>query len=167
MIELRGAERVDTPVVRELRVRHCQIAQRVPESARRGHHLHDVARPEVAGAHERRLTEHSRVISIPVRLQIRQSAVERQSIVEKTGPILRTRALRAERSAFELQPSPRAGSEWDRLEIHRPGERCGAGAARTDAALDLYRLEAAREIGKIREVQNLIFRIVQRDAVNR
>ena len=107
------------------------------------------------------------MIPIAIRLQIRESAVERESASQQARAILRARALRSERAALELQLHSRGRGERRRFEVHRAGERCCPRAARADAALDLHRLETARQIREIGEVEYLILGVVQRDAVDR
>src|SRR5205823_10290923 len=124
-------------------------------------------RTEIAGAYQRGCAEHARVIAISVRLQTGQAPIKRQSVLEQSRMEVGAGALRAEGPALDLEPVFRRAGERRRLEVHRAGKGRRAGAARADAALDLDRFQAAREVGKIGEVEHLIFGIVERNTVNR
>src|SRR5207248_8442340 len=148
-LRLGWTPRINTAVARQLRVRHGEIAQCVVKESRGRHHLDDVARAEVAGADQTRPSEDARVISIAVGLQIGQPTVKGEAVLEQARAIFRARALRVERAAFDLELTRCGASERCRLEIHRAREGCCPRAARADTALDLYRLQAARDVGKI------------------
>src|SRR6266568_4548076 len=74
----------------------------------------------------------------------------------------------AERAALELELSGASGGcDRQRLKVDRSAVRRGARRARPHTALYLNRVDAVRQIGEVREVQDLVFRIVQRNAVER
>src|SRR6185437_9133563 len=128
--------------------------------------LEHVAVAEVAGAEEGRSSVDAGVIAVTVGAQRRQAAVRGESSAYETRRVLAARSPRAKRAVLELQlAAARRLAQRNGFHVDRAGVRRRAVARRADAALDLHRAQAVCEIWKVGEVEHLVFRIVERDAV--
>src|SRR5688500_3471028 len=98
----------------------------------------------------------------------RGTHIAREAVGHSSGDPLGAATRGAERAASKLYfASTLAARQRHRLKVDGPSVGGGAIGARADAALDLHRLEAVSEIGEIREVDELILGIVERDPVER
>ncbi len=106
------------------------------------------------------------VLAVAVGALVAGPGVERQAAGEQTRGVVHRAAPRIPGAGAELHVSAagRAG-ERQRLEVDGAPVRRRAVAAGAHAALDLHRLQVAGEVGQVREVEDLVLRIVERDAV--
>jgi hypothetical protein len=151
---------------RDLRLRCRVVRQLHAGAAGEAGELDRVARAEPARAQEAGVRLVAGMVTIPVGGLSRHARVGGEAVHEPRG-VLQARALRAPRARRELQLAPaRRGGDRHGLEVERPREARGAERAGPDAALHLYRLHGVHEVGDVREVEDLVLRIVERHAVH-
>jgi hypothetical protein len=153
-------------VALEHRERRRQVGLLVGRDAGKQRQLDRVARTEPAAAEEGTLRPVARVVPVAVRGLSRQARVAGEPRRRQAGLRHGAEARGVEVTPRQLQLAAARHPRYrDRLEVDRAGVRRHAMGARADTALHLHRRDAVGEIGEVGEVQPLVFRLVQRNAV--
>ena len=163
-----GRQRVVTPVAHQGRFRRRVVGELTVLLARQRRHLQDVAVAEVAAAEEAGMRHVAGVLAIAVGALVEGPRVEREPVGQQPRRVVHRTPPRVPGARAQLHvPTRRRARERQGLEIDRPAVRRRAVGARAHAALDLHRLNVTHDAGHVGEVEHLVLRVVERDAVER
>ena len=159
---------IDATIALEFIDRDGQIRQRVAQPSAEVHQLHYITRSEPCDLSKARDTFNARVSPVAVGAQGGESCGRSKSFRHRTAIRFQHQSMCTKGSHLNLgRRLTRYTKHRLRFEVHGSGEGRCAGAARSDAALHLHRPKTRRKIGEVGKVEHLIFRIVERNAIDR
>ena len=168
LVPLIERQRIVASILTQLVHRGTHVRERVGQQPHQGRGFDDRATAKPPCPEKRRSPHHATVIAIAIRAQRAGASVHRESIGDEPRAKRCAGALRTKRPKLKAEVTARVRARHRHgLEVHRTREGGGARGAGADTTLHLHRLHIRHEVCHIREVEDLILHVIERDTVDR